>query len=141
MYASLSDLERRFGNEELAQLSDRSAPPSGVVDPTVVDEAIETASSEIDSYIQLVYPRPLTVVPPRLVNLCCDIARYYLYTHAAPEIVVERYKAAVAFLQRVAAGDATIGLPNRAPDEHDLVQLSTGRRVFARGDRRRGNRP
>lgn len=136
MYASLSDLERRFGSEELAQLSDRSAPPSGEIDPTVVDEAIATASSEIDSYIQLVYPRPLTAIPPRLVNLCCDIARYYLYTHAAPEIVVERYRAAIAFLRLVAAGAATLGLPDPSADDQDLVQLSTGRRFFARGDRR-----
>lgn len=137
MYATQSDLERRFGVDELVQLTDRASPPAGVIDAAVLEEALGAAASEIDGYIAMVYARPLTVVPPRLVNLACDIARYHLYTHAAPELVTERYKAAVAFLRLVASGDASLGLPDKTSGETtDLAEISTGRRLFARGDRR-----
>lgn len=137
MYATQSDLERRFGVDELVQLTDRASPPAGVLDVDVLEGALRAAASEIDGHISTVYARPLTVVPARLVDLACDIARYHLYIHAAPDLVVERYKAAIAYLRLVAADEASLGAPGKAPAaDVGLVEISTGRRLFARGDRR-----
>jgi len=138
MYATQSDLETHFGLDELVELTDRATPPAGVVDVEVLAHALSAAANEIDGYISMVYRRPLAMVPARLVDLACDIARYHLYTHAAPDLVVERYKAAIAFLRLVAAGEASLGIPPKT-DESGLggvAEISTGRRLFARGDRR-----
>lgn len=136
MYASQSDLELRFGLDELIQLTDRASPPTGGVDAAVLAHALAAAASEIDGYISMVYARPLVAVPPRLVDLACDIARYHLYTHAAPDLVVERYKSAIAFLRLVSSGDASLGLVEQGNGGMGLAEISTGRRLFARGDRR-----
>ncbi|WP_068634715.1 gp436 family protein [Thauera butanivorans] len=136
-YSSQSDLIDHFGLDELVELTDRATPPAGVIDVDVLAHAQATADAEIDGYIGLRYPLPFVVIPPRLRDLACDITRYHLYIHAAPELVIERYKRAIAFLILVSDGRATLGLAEESGSAGmGLAEISTGRRLFARGDRR-----
>jgi phage gp36-like protein len=48
MYCTQIDIEERFGQPELSQLTDRTR--SGVVDVTAVARAIADASAEVDGY-------------------------------------------------------------------------------------------
>ncbi len=135
-YASQADLETHFGTLELIQLTDRATPPADAIDVAVLGHAQAAADAEIDGYLAGRYAVPLSPVPPRVVDLACDITRYHLYTHAAPDLVAERYRAAIAFLKLVMDGKASLGLPETSGSAGmDLAEISTGCRLFARGDR------
>lgn len=93
-----TDLLERFGERELAERTDREH--YATVDLAVVERAIADAEADINAYLA-----PVGLVgidPPKaLVIKGCDIARYYLYDDGAPEIVIERYKTAIAWLKDV----------------------------------------
>lgn len=134
-YATQADMLVRFGEPELIQLTDRFDAPLGLIDPDVLGQALARADGEIDSYIAARVSLPLATVPARLVDVACDLARYHLYIHAVPEHVETRYQAAVDWLRLVAKGAVMLGI--EAPSAGaGLAEISTGRRLFARGDRR-----
>lgn len=107
---TLQDLISRFGESELAKLTDRQNYQ--VIDNEVIDRAIDDASSEVATYLQpaglvevnrlgnVVY-LPSTKVPNALVLKTCDIARYYLYENGTTEIVEKRYDDAIKWLDKV----------------------------------------
>ncbi len=133
-YATQSDLVEHFGATELVELTDRSTPPAGVIDAAVLAHAQAAADSEIDGYVAMRHALPLATVPERLTHLACDITRYHLYTHAAPELVEKRYLAAVAFLRLVADGRATLGLPEQSGSAGmGLAEVVSEPRLFRRG--------
>lgn len=105
-YATEQDLIERFGEAELLQLTDPDQ--TGLIDSDRVDQAIQDAEREIDAYIGVRHDLPLSATPPLLVSLSCDIARYKLYTHAPPEEITERYKAARQLLGAIARGQAAL---------------------------------
>lgn len=92
------DLIDRFGEDELVVLTDREG--RGVIDDEVLNHAIEDAEAETAAYIQaagLVLPSP----PKVLVIKVCDIARYYLHDNGETQVVLDRYKQAIAWLRDV----------------------------------------
>ena len=92
------DLIDRFGEDELVLLTDREG--RGVIDDEVLSRAIEDAEAETAAYIQaagLVLPSP----PKVLVVKVCDIARYYLHDNGETQVVLDRYKQAIAWLRDV----------------------------------------
>lgn len=101
-YATQQDLVDRFGETELAQLTDRDT--AAFVDAAVLSRALADADAEIDGYLAARFTLPLTVVPPILVRLAADIARFRLYDDRATEQVRTRYEDAVRLLREVAAG-------------------------------------
>lgn len=101
-YATPQDLLERFGAAEVAQLSGRTS--GGVADTAMLARALADAQAEIDSHLAVRYLLPLATVPPLLVMLAADLARYHLWRQDASELVTERYKAAVATLKRLASG-------------------------------------
>jgi phage gp36-like protein len=105
-YALLTDLEERFGVDEINQLSDRDN--DGVNDVGVVDGALDDATDEINSYLARKYTVPVVSVSANLKKTCCDIARYLLHGDAATEEVEKRYKRAVAWLNDLASGKAVL---------------------------------
>lgn len=113
-YAAQQDLIERFGQAEIAQLTD---PAAGVtIDVTAVARALGDADAEIDSYLGARYALPLAAVPAVLVRIASDIARYYLWDNAAPETVRTRYQAAVALLKQLAGGQTVLaGTPGLEP--------------------------
>ncbi len=123
-YATLADMTARFGESELAQLTDDANIPPSTVNPVTVTLKLDDAGAFIDGYVGQVYRlplrgcakptagEPLYVPPPVLTRLSCDIARYYLYDDLAPEHeVYRRFKAAVAELEAVAEGRAQLACP------------------------------
>ena len=92
------DLIDRFGEDELVLLTDHEG--RGVIDDEVLNRAIEDAEAETAAYIQaagLVLPSP----PKVLVIKVCDIARYYLHDNGETQVVLDRYKQAIAWLRDV----------------------------------------
>lgn len=127
IYATVADLVARFGELELVQLTDQDNIPPSVINVASVEVKIADASALADSYIGQVYRLPLAgcakpvmvpgampeyVVPPVLVRLVCDLARYYLHPDLAPENeVYRRYQAAVKELEKIAAGKSVLACP------------------------------
>jgi phage gp36-like protein len=113
-YCTKQNLIDRFSEGELIQLTDQSS--AGVINDTVLNQAIGDAAGEIDSYLTARYDLPLATVPPALVLKACDMARFYLYDEAVPDIVQKRYDNAIAWLKLVAKGDISLG-PDGAGEE------------------------
>ncbi|MCU0963538.1 MAG: DUF1320 domain-containing protein [Burkholderiaceae bacterium] len=110
-YATQLDLEDRFGTTELAQLTDPDA--GAVIDTDTVARALADADAEIDARLAVRYALPLASVPAVLVRLAADLARYFLWDARASEQVRNRYKDAVALLDKIASG--AVELPAAAP--------------------------
>lgn len=109
VYAQVSDLIDRYGEQEIIQLTDRATPPIGRIDTTVAERALSDADAEIDAYLSGRYSLPLASVPPVLTRVACDIARYRLWDDQAPEEVRSRYEDARRLLESLSAGRVTLG--------------------------------
>lgn len=125
-YATLDNLIALAGERELIQLTDRAEPPTGQVDVARVNEALDSASAEIDSFVGVLYALPLAETPPFLKDICVDLARYRLYPDPT-DIVVNRYKAAIDRLTSIAKGVSLIpGASGKSPAARDDKVLTTG---------------
>ena len=133
-YASQQNMIDRFGSDELIQLTDRGN--LGVIDATVLGQALADANTEIDSYLASVAALPLVTVPPRLIKIAADIARYELYGARCSDQVRARYTDAISFLKLLAAGTVTLGLDalNNALPLAGGVGMNAKAPVFASGD-------
>ena len=131
-YCTQQNLIDRFGEPELIQLTDR-AGTLGAIDSAIVAAAIADADAEIDSYLTD-YTLPLSPVPANFERLACDIARYYLYEDQMIDIVQERYKNAVRYLEQVASGKITLSVDasGSAPAVADGVEFTAAESIFSR---------
>lgn len=131
MYATLSDMQTRYG-EDLLRVA--SKPGTVELDTAAVQLAIDDAASIIDGYLAGRYPLPLAHVPTALVPICCDIARYRLYGEQAPEQIGKRFDAAVAFLKSVGKGELALGLSAEGDslESSNLATIQSDGRVFGR---------
>ena len=125
IYATVADMISMFTELELIQLTDPMN--NAAINAALVEGRIADAQGVIDGWIGQVYRLPLRgcaqppvvagdpvtySVPPQLVRVACDIARFYLYKDVAPDNVVYlRYKAALAELQAIAEGKAGLSCP------------------------------
>ncbi|WP_301673101.1 gp436 family protein [Neisseria blantyrii] len=136
-YATVEDMVARFGELEVLQLTDRNN--EGLIDRAVAQTALVDATAEIDAYLGR-FRRPFEDVPPILVRLCCDIARYRL-TAAQGVLITEeirnRYKIDVLeLLKALAKGDIQLGIDDAGAEiqaDSDGVMFVNGKnRIFGR---------
>ena len=106
-YVTPEGMIDRFGADELKRITDRNR--TGEIDAQVLNQAISDAQSEVDAYISSKYSTPLMTVSDAISRTTADIARYRLYDERCPDNIRERYREAIAFLQAVSAGKATLG--------------------------------
>lgn len=118
MYANRADLEARFGEAEIANLEVMQSTPNAI------DEALQDAAEEIDSYVAVRYQLPLPSVPSTLKRVACNIARYRLYFQQPTDEIENRYKAEIDYLKRVADGKAILNIldPQNQVSEEKPVQ-------------------
>ena len=135
MYATPDNMLSRFGEQDLALLTEREDSVPGEINLALLEQALRDASAEIDGYIAGRYVLPLTTVPAVLERNCCDIARYFLYGDKAPEQVEKRYTAVVKFLTAVSKGDISLGLATTgetAGQSELTVSIESAGSVFGR---------
>lgn len=131
-YATLADLEERYGHEEILLVGDRDH--DGEIDEAVVDRALQDAADEIDAHISTRYALPLPHTPPILRRLACAMALYYLSSDAASltEEKANRFDHAVKTLKLIARGEAKLGLPEaQVPKTSARPAVDEGRADFA----------
>ena len=126
-YATRDDLVDRFGETEIAQ-RERMLPPGAVA------QALSDASTDLDGYLSARYTVPVVPVPPTLVRLVCDIARYRLLGDAATDDVRGRYKDAIAAVRDIGAGRSRLPevAPVAAASESATVDFVSAPRIFGR---------
>lgn len=131
-YASKQDLIDSFGAVELEQLTDRTTPPAGAIDDTVVDKALGDADQLIDGHLQAAgYALPLASVPGLVKQLAGTIARYLLHAAAPTETVRKNYEDALRMLRDIAAKKLHLNIAGVAPAQTgDDVQVSAPERIF-----------
>lgn len=97
---TLQDLMDRFGEAELANLTDKDNYTT--IDEVVINHAINDAVAEVVAYLNptgLIAGGVYVGTPPKsLILKACDIARYYLYENGVTEIVEKRYRQAIDWL-------------------------------------------
>jgi phage gp36-like protein len=121
----------------LAELTELTAELDDLPDYMVVENAIDKASAEINSYLGVRYSLPLAAAPPQLRNLTVDMALFHLYSRRsiAPQVRRQKYDDAVAFLKQVAAGQAIVdGAGNPAEANRQVEEFSGASRALSRDD-------
>jgi phage gp36-like protein len=136
-YAAAQDIINRYPTRDLVQLTNED-PAATTVNTTALQQALDDASAEIDSYLEGRFALPLSDPPAVLNRLASDIAIYRLQAlrplHDL-EDARRRYDDAVAMLGRVAAGELTLGLSldnQQAPPAPQAEGSEGAPRVFSR---------
>ncbi|MFR6518290.1 MAG: phage protein Gp36 family protein [Bilophila wadsworthia] len=127
-YATLDQLVSLFGADEIRTLSDRQG--TGELDEAVISDALERASSEVDSYLADRYATPLSDSDPIPPVVVCQPYRP-VSAHRGDirdtDPIRERYtwrligcatsRTAGGYSRPAACGNGNAGavLPNRAP--------------------------
>jgi phage gp36-like protein len=118
-YATRTDLELRYGADEIAQRE--SALPTGALDVILAD-----ADALIDGYLAGGYTLPLSPVPAKLLQVACAVACYYLMGAAVMQRARDDYTDAVAWLKDVQNGvvvlQASAPIPLYAPSTVAMVE-------------------
>lgn len=108
MYATVEQLIARFEAPDDPELSQLTGGGSGVVDEPRLAMALAEASGQMDLYIGTRHTLPLGGVAAahaeELARICCDIARYRLWSDAASDEVRRRYEDAIRILEQIARG-------------------------------------
>ena len=133
-YSALADIQDRISPEELVRLTDDA--DAGAVDEARVTAAIADADAEIDAYCGTRYAVPLSPVPPMIARISGDLAAYALFSRRPPldDIQVARRKAAIDFLEKVAAGRVSLGVddPDTTPAPFHSPDITSSDRQFSR---------
>jgi phage gp36-like protein len=137
-YAAPQDMMNRYPNRDLVQLTNDD-PTATTVNTTVLQQALDDASAEIDGYLGGRFTLPLTDPPEVLNRVASDIAMYRLQALRPLHDISDarqRYEDAIAMLSKVAAGELTLGI---AADGNEtaispVAEIIQGpERVFSRG--------
>lgn len=114
-YATLQQLTERLGETALKQLAPL-AGQAGAMDTVRIQRALDDASAELDSYLAVRFPVPVSGDLPLLVKATCELAQEDL-SRAPSDAVVAAAKRAREWARAVAQGKATLGSgPAGEPD-------------------------
>lgn len=124
-YATIDQLTDRYGERLLIQVTDRSTPPSSVIDPAVVDRALADTDATIDGYLAGRYALPLTATPPLLADLAQAIAIYKLHPFAPDPKIEQDYKDAIGALDRLSRGVIRLPIAGIEPTSSGAAGVET----------------
>jgi len=129
-YCAKQDMIDRFGEEELIQLTDRASV--GAIDDAVLNQAIADADAQVDRKLRGRYTVPITPAPDELTQIACDIARYFLFGTAVPDLVQSRFDAAMRELRDYATGINVLDIPTDSTDTPpQSVAVAASAEVFS----------
>jgi phage gp36-like protein len=92
-YATIADLQARFGQAEVEQLSDREQPGQGWAVDAVAQRALDDAAGLIDARLGARFAVPVASPSTELVRVACDVARYLMHDlapHLSPCAITTR---------------------------------------------------
>ena len=113
-YITRAEFERRYGEAELADLTEENA----------FNAASADADALIDGYLASRYTLPLSVVPSLVESWAADVLRFKLWDERAPEEVRTRYDDVLEQLKLLSQG--LIALPPGADGTKPAGGLAVG---------------
>ena len=122
------DLINRYPNRDLVQLTNED-PTITTINTTVLQQALDDASAEIDGYLGGRFTLPLSDPPMVLHRLACDVAIYRLQSLRPIHDLADarrRYDDAIAMLSKVADGTMSLGI---AADGEQVASASGAEQV------------
>lgn len=114
-YTTAEEMEERYGQRMLVQLTDRATPPAGTVDATVLARALADSDAMIDGYVGSRYQLPLSTVPPTLRDIALAITIYKLHRVEPAKKIGDDYRDALKQLGDIAAGRMKLEVEGAAP--------------------------
>lgn len=135
-YVTVQELVDHFGKRELVQLSNPDAPRAEEVDEARVQRVLDEASAELDSWIGLRRPTPVSPAPLVLKGYAADVAIYKLTTlrsKGGTEDARKRYEDAIRWARAYARGEASLGFPEPVDDSGAGLEFAGPERIFTRG--------
>ncbi|MBO2589330.1 gp436 family protein [Shewanella algae] len=115
---------------------------TGELNDTYINQALEQADEEIDSFLGRRYVLPLPSVPGILNKIAILIAFYWLADrdNQATNLLEDRYKMQLETLREIASGKRELGLPTiEAPTESSVGKVELvqdNERLFTRNNLR-----
>lgn len=128
MFATQPDLIEWCGINATRELTQLTDPSNVAIDANLIAAKLSQADNIINSRLVGIALPLASPYPPLIVDTACAIARRLLYKYGAPEHVETDYRDALAFLDKVRKGEATLGLDSTGTAE--AVQ-SSGYAVIA----------
>lgn len=132
-YSTLADMIDRYGEDDIARLSDRSNRQPAVIDVLIVERAIASADAEIDMHLQTRHTLPLPSVPLALIDMSCILAYANLNPRQDKDAPEMQHAARQRdMLKRIAEGKISLGLDSDSKEAPiaDTVQIAEGRNDF-----------
>lgn len=135
VYVSKQDLIDRDDNMLWNFAMDRT---TNELNDVWIDQALEQADEEIDSFLGRRFVLPLETIPGILNKLAIVIAFYWLgdRDNQVTELLEKRYNAAITTLKEIASGKRELGLPTiEAPAESSVGKVELvqdNERLFTR---------
>lgn len=126
-------LNALIGDEYIDDPADREAKVLPIIQEAMVD-----ADGEIDGYLAKRYPVPLSQIPKVINKFAKDIAVYNLFSRIGidennrEKNYLNRYQAAVKFLQMVATGQVDIGVGSNQAASSTGFAVNSPPRLFSR---------
>lgn len=136
-YCTMDDLRAHLPERRLIEATDDAHPnSSGEVQTSVVDKAIASAGSLIDSYVGQRYPLPLPMVPDILRRIATNLVICDLYDRVTEmqttEGMRDRRKEATRLLELILEGKLSLGFPTTETATKSLfVSTSTRKPEFS----------
>lgn len=132
-YCTRENIQDKITDQDLIRLTDEAG--AGVADFSKIDDAIAEAQAEVDSYCVKRHTVPFADPAPAMISkVCKDITVYNLWSlrHAAPDDCEDRYKKAVSYLEKIAAGTVDLGgdSPEQIDDGGPASTKSSSDRIF-----------
>lgn len=124
-YADIAFATSVYGEDFVTTSFDRNN--DGIIDTTDVELMFEIVTAEIDSYLVGRVPLPLTTVPLDLKMRCVDLCIYRMCPDASRATTekTERYKAAIAWLELVAANKIRLTVDHeKATGTHETMKAT-----------------
>ncbi|MBL4751460.1 MAG: DUF1320 domain-containing protein [Amylibacter sp.] len=114
-YASLAQMTERFGERMLIALTDRADVATGLVDVSVVDQALADADAVINGYLAGRYTLPLAQTPDLLTDLAQTLAIWKLHTSEPDPKIEADYKEAMRSLRDISTGTIRLDVAGVEP--------------------------
>lgn len=131
-YATLDQLKSRFGDDLLIRVTDRATPRTGLIDTSVVDQALEDTDAVIDGYLEARYALPVVTVPAQLKDIALAIAIYKLHVFSAEDKITTDYQDALRSLREIAKGGIILTIAGKPAANNGAsgVRITDRKRPF-----------
>ena len=132
-YATQADMDKRYGEQLLVELTDRALEPAGEIDAAILSAALDDASALIDSYAGKRYKLPISPAPIVLRNVCCALAFYDLHRGRYAEETRVAYDDALRTLTNISNGTIKLDVAGTEPQSAGAqIGYSEAPRQFSR---------